>query len=178
MSSSDQTQPDRPSDDSVPEPGEPPTQPKSEDQPNAQAAPATNEQDSVPAFDLDEEFAKLAAELDDIPGFRNLQPLPQADATGSASGPRDWEPGPEDPRDGEFVPPDPEIRLDGDPARVLGWALVVIGTITVMVAIFLHSVVPSATLPAGLGIGLLGALLLLWRLPKDRDDEWDNGARI
>lgn len=139
---------------------------------------------SAAEFDLEEEFRKLAAELDDIPGFRNLQPMPSdissAPASGGPppSGPRDWQPGPEDPTDGDFVPPDPELRLDGDPARILGWVLVILGTAVVIVAVIFSRVLPSITLPIGMGMGLIGALLLIWRLPKDRDDEWDNGARV
>ncbi|GAA2247314.1 hypothetical protein GCM10010401_21330 [Rarobacter faecitabidus] len=183
MSSSHLTPPEPPDDDPRSEGDDLPAQPEQTSASGGVNPNATDPQEPAisagedSAFDIDAEFAKLAAELDDIPGFRNLQPMP-GPATGGPLGPRDWEPGPDDPGEDEFIAPDPEVRLDGDPSRVLGWAVLLTGIVTVLVCIVLLRVIPGIVLTIGSVMILVGAAILLWRLPRNRDDEWDTGARV
>ncbi|SNS45111.1 TIGR04206 family protein [Micrococcales bacterium KH10] len=136
---------------------------------STQSTPA---EDSEP-FDVDDAFRRLAAELDDIPGFRKLQgELPPP------AGPRDWEPSSDHDEIDEFVAPDPQVDLQGDPARILGWVLLVFGCVVLIVSIFFIVWIPRIVLGTGAVIALIGAALLLWRLPREPKDEWDDGARV
>ncbi|WP_147391587.1 hypothetical protein [Galactobacter valiniphilus] len=103
-----------------------------------------------------------------------------ASAAGASggSGPRDWSLA-EDPDEGSFEPPEPEPILAGRPDRVVAW-VAAIGLPLLMIAmtIFWAGSTPPLLWPVLL-IGALGAwAYLFWRLPQDRADDGDDGARI
>jgi hypothetical protein len=104
------------------------------------------------------------------------------DRGGSAAppgaGPRDWAAA-EDPHEGDFLPPEPEPILAGRPDRVVAWAAA-IGLPLLMIAltIFFPGAIPPLLWPVLL-IGALAAwAYLFWRLPTDRADDTDDGARL
>lgn len=83
--------------------------------------------------------------------------------------------------EGRFVPPEPEpIQLT--PARTAAW----IGVLGAPLAALLATVVVTATslsVPTWVGALLVVAFLggfgyLVVTMPKDRDDPWDDGARL
>jgi hypothetical protein len=87
----------------------------------------------------------------------------------------------EDFQDAGFVPPDPEpLHLGG--ARTAAWAGVLGAPVVALVA----TVVVTATdltVPRWFGWLLVAAFLggfgyLVLTMPKDRDDPWDDGARL
>ncbi|GAA2527446.1 hypothetical protein [Rarobacter incanus] len=185
MSTSHEDTPEPPAHVPTSHEGGAPTHPSDSTQPNANDVQSVNRDeagasaDPAAPFDLDEEFRKLARELDDIPGFRNLQPLDATgdDSTAFGGGPRDWSVGEDVPVEGEFVPPDPEVRLDGSPARIVGWLFVLLGSIgSVLYAIF-HAVAPAVLFAITGSLLVVGVVVLLLTLPKERDD-WDTGAQV
>lgn len=146
--------------------------------------PAANS-DEPDSLDIDAEFLRLSAELDDIPGFRfHGAPPPGHSPQTHPAGPRDWPATPEvealEEAESHFIPPDPELRLDGDPVRVLGWAFVAIGVLGLLVGGILHTVLPTAVLATAGVILVVGVALLLWRMPTERadDDANDHGAQF
>jgi hypothetical protein len=86
-----------------------------------------------------------------------------------------------DPLDEGFVPPEPE-PFHLPPARAVAWA----GVLGAPVAALLATVVVTATdvpVPAWFGWLLVAAFLggfayLVVTMPRDRDDPWDDGARL
>lgn len=81
----------------------------------------------------------------------------------------------------EFVPPEPE-PLQLSPVRTAAWA----GVLGAPLVALLATVVVSTTglsVPAWFGWLLVAAFLggfgyLVLTMPKDRDDPWDDGARL
>lgn len=86
-----------------------------------------------------------------------------------------------DPMDDGFVPPEPEPFHVG-PARAAAWG----GVLGAPVAALLATIVVTATdltIPRWFGWLLVAAFLggfgyLVVTMPKDRDDPWDDGARL
>ncbi len=138
-------------------------------------------------IDVNAEFLRLSGELDDIPGFRfhsgPTTPVTRAQPLGThATGPRDWPATPEvealEDADSHFTEPDPELRLDGDPARVLGWLLVSLGVLGLLVGGILHTILPTVVLAVAGAALVIGVALLLWRMPTERGDDADTGAQV
>jgi hypothetical protein len=99
-----------------------------------------------------------------------------------APGPRDWPTTPEgealEDEDAHFVPPEPDHILGRDPLTNLAWALAVVAPILVLV--LLITVHPFPRLVGGIACGafLVGVGLLVWRMPRDRDDHDGPGAVV
>lgn len=80
-----------------------------------------------------------------------------------------------------FVPPTPEpLRLSAD--RAVAWAGVLGAPVVALVAAFVVQG-SSVSMPPWLGLGLALAFLggfgyLVATMPKQRDDPWDDGARL
>ena len=102
----------------------------------------------------------------------------RGEAAPAGPGPRDWSLA-EDADDGGFEPPEPEPILAGRPDRVVAW-IAAIGLPLLMIAmtVFWAGSTPPLLWPVLL-IGALGAWgYLFWRLPADRTDDGDDGARL
>jgi uncharacterized protein (TIGR04206 family) len=168
--------PDETPDDSTPQPDdERPAQASSQE--GGRPGPGAPGGPQDDALSVDAEFLRLVEELDDVPGFRTFQPRP---TPGRATGPRDW-PTSEavealEEAESHFSPPDPGLDLSGDPLRIIGWLLVVIGVVGILAGVILMTVLPHFVAPVGGGAVLLGAVILLWRMPRDRPDHDLHGS--
>lgn len=108
-----------------------------------------------------------------------LGPDAAAPPTPQTSGPRDWDAPDEDPFVTDFTPPEPEPVLSGRPDRVLAWMCAVGAPLLIVVLlIFWQSVVPPLAWTVLVGASVLGWGYLLWKLPHERRDEGDDGARL
>lgn len=110
-----------------------------------------------------------------LPDNFRRQVTPQTQAP--PSGPRDYEV-PEDSDDEGYTPPDLEPIEGGDPLTTMGWIGALGGPVLTLVVLVLWKDAPRAVYYGTLGACLIGAALLLWRLPKDRHDTDDDGAVI
>ena len=171
--------PDETPDDSTPQPGDGRSaEPAPQAAGQQGAGSAGTPQDD--ALSVDAEFLRLVEELDDVPGFRTFQPRPAGDPRQRAAGPRDW-PASEavealEEAETHFTPPDPGLDLSGDPLRIIGWLLVVLGVAGILAGVILMTVLPRYVAPVGGGAVLLGAIILLWRMPRDRSDHDLHGS--
>ena len=106
-----------------------------------------------------------------------LGPSPAAPPSGA--GPRDWSAAEEDPSEGAFEPPEPEPILAGRPDRVVAWiAALGLPFLMSLLSLFGRGSTPPLLWPILL-IGSLAAwLYLFWRLPTERADDGDDGARL
>jgi len=160
-------------DDSTPQPD--PGQPSDEpgDVPARTSGDRSGDEE-LDSLSMDAEFLRLVSELDDVPGFRTVHGATRNGAEPRATGPRDWPASAEvealEEAESHFVPPDPELDLSGDPLRILGWVLVVVGVVGILVGVILMSVLPRYVAGIGGGAVLLGAVVLVWRMPHGRDD--------
>jgi hypothetical protein len=117
----------------------------------------------IGAKDLDTRFAELVTRLRGAPD------------------PRSWEPGPEveiEDEDEHFEPPEPEAVLSGDPLLTMAWCAV-LGVLLLMVVVAVGwRDVPTIVLQAAGVIFLAGIGLLIWRMPRDNDDDPGPGAVV
>lgn len=91
-------------------------------------------------------------------------------------GPRDYEA--DDAGDGEFVPEDPPPLGFGNPLLVLAWCCAAGAPIVLLFAAMFWR-----NSPAPLWIGLIAVFMfsvgyLMWKLPRHRADDNDDGARL
>jgi hypothetical protein len=93
-------------------------------------------------------------------------------AAAEPPGPRDWSP-PEE--DDHFIPPDPPPLLGGNPIVAVGWIALLGGIAAVLAwAILGPRIVPVLWARGGLVLFLVGAGLLISRLPRRRSPEGDD----
>ena len=95
------------------------------------------------------------------------------------TGPRAWAPDPavEEAED-HFEPPDPGPVLSGDPLLTMAWAAVIGVPGLLLIAVVAWRDIPTLVLE-GAGVAFLGAVgLLLWRMPRHRDDDGGPGAVV
>jgi hypothetical protein len=85
-------------------------------------------------------------------------------------GPRDWAPPDED---DHFEPPDPPPILAGDPVVVVAWVALLGGILTVLAWAVLGGRIPVSWARAGLVVLLVGAGVLISRLPRRRPPDED-----
>jgi|GEM_PF-1785727 len=100
-------------------------------------------------------------------------------ATVAPHGPRDWQDSPEIVAqiDG-FMEPNPEFQLSKDPVRNLGWFLSGLSLIGLFgSAIFMRTASAGTYLVLG-ALFILGAGLLIWRMPTTRHHDNDSGAQV
>ena len=97
-------------------------------------------------------------------------------AAGTPPGPRDWEAAEED---GDFIPPEPEPLLSGRPDRVVAWlAGIALPLLLLVLALFWREGTPRLLWPI-LALGSLAAWgYLVWKMPTQRHDDGDDGARV
>ncbi|MDR0944998.1 MAG: hypothetical protein LBM66_02385 [Bifidobacteriaceae bacterium] len=107
-------------------------------------------------------------------------PTGWADVAGgpaSPPGPRDWEAA-ADPADEHFIPPEPPPVLDSEPLKVVAWAAIAAGLIGLALYFVLH-LDWNVWVPRGLALlAAAGIGTLLWRMPRDRENPDDPGARV
>lgn len=132
---------------------------------------------------IDAEFLRLAAELDDIPGFTQLN----GSVSSQAGGPRDWPTSNEvealEDAENSFIPPNPRLDLSGSPIRVAGWIMLTVGIAVLLVASILHRYVHYSIGVAGGVLMIAGIIVLLFNLPgsdadQDHHDFPDDGAVV
>lgn len=80
--------------------------------------------------------------------------------------------------EGHYQPPPPPELPAGTPAKRLAWAGVLGGPATLLLsALTPWNPPPIVALGAGLAT-VAGFIALVWMLPENRDDGWDDGARV
>jgi hypothetical protein len=91
-------------------------------------------------------------------------------------GPRDWsEPEAAD----HFIPPDPPPIFDAQPVLVLGWVTFLGGLVAVLAWAIFRPALDVLVARFGLLSLVLGAGLLIWRMPHRRDPEdTSTGAQV
>ncbi|CUR53969.1 conserved hypothetical protein [metagenome] len=88
------------------------------------------------------------------------------------------EPADEIPEAEGFVPPDPPPLPRPRGARLFAWLGIVAPPILLLVSLVLTIRLPS-TISTLLVMWFLGGFLyLVYQMPKQRDDPWDDGARL
>jgi hypothetical protein len=89
------------------------------------------------------------------------------------------EAGPEDDigRADAFVPPDPPLPR-GDAFTMLAWAGVILGPVFLLIAVIAWPDAPRYLLLTALGGFVGGFVTLVARMPKNRDDQDDDGAVV
>ncbi|HEY3437512.1 MAG TPA: hypothetical protein VGK35_07475 [Actinotalea sp.] len=92
---------------------------------------------------------------------------------------RAWTPDPDvEEAEDHFEPPDPGPVLSGDPLLTLAWTAVVGVPLLLLFSVVAWRDIPTWLLE-GAGVAFLcGVALLVWRMPKDRDDTSGPGAVV
>ncbi|GAA4365791.1 hypothetical protein [Paeniglutamicibacter cryotolerans] len=91
-------------------------------------------------------------------------------------GPRDYEV--DDTDDGEFVPEDPPPLGFGNPLLVLAWCGATGAPIVLLLAAMFLRRSPTPLWIGLIAVFLLSVGFLMWKLPRHRADNGDDGARI
>ena len=119
--------------------------------------------DLLDPAEVDARFARIVTELG--------APAP--------ADPRAWAPDPavEEAED-HFEPPDPGPVLGGDPLLTMAWVVVVGVPVLLMIAVIAWRDMPTWLLQAAGAAFLAGVGLLLWRMPRDREDDTGPGAVV
>lgn len=77
-----------------------------------------------------------------------------------------------------FVPPDPEPVPRPRGKRLVAW-LGVVGAPLLLVLVAISGFPMDTTVSTFLVVWFLGGFLfLVWQMPRDRGDPWDDGARV
>lgn len=115
-------------------------------------------------------WAEITAHLGDLrtpptPAGEEAAPAPSR----APYGPRDY--AVEDDDDEGFEPPDPGPVRATDPVVVLGWAAVAGSLLALIVLPLAWDPLPGLVVTAVIAVLVAGAGLLLWRMPRSRDDD-------
>ncbi|NLE70591.1 MAG: hypothetical protein GX609_00650 [Actinomycetales bacterium] len=98
---------------------------------------------------------------------------------GGGGDPRAWAPDPAAEEDEDhFTPPEPGPVLGGDPLLTMAWIVVVGVPALLVVAAIVWRDAPTWVLQAAGAAFLAGVGLLLWRMPRDREDDPGPGAVV
>ncbi|UFU04826.1 hypothetical protein [Ruania halotolerans] len=148
--------------------------------------------------DIDARWAEITAQLGDLhtqtgdaPGERR----PTTETTGTAgpvelprsseggerpgtdlAGPRDYTVA-DNAEEAGFVPPDPPLRAH-DPLPTLAWFFALGGPILTVLFLIVWPAAPSWVYLAAIIASILGWLVLLWRMPRGRRSDTDDGAVV
>jgi hypothetical protein len=121
--------------------------------------------------EVDRRFAELTA------GFDTPQPAPADPTPPAVSGPRDYVVA--DEIDEPFAPPEPEPLGTADPLLLIAWIGAVGGPIAFILLLLLWSTAPGIVWLTALCVMLAGWAVVIWRLPRSRDDAGnDDGAVV
>lgn len=151
--------------------------------------------------EIDRRFAELTAgwttepsQVEDRPGDRDggsahavraedeaapPPPAPEREEAPESSalrGPRDYAVA--DELDDGFTPPEPEPLASADPLLVAAWLSAVGGPIAFIVILIVWSNAPALVWLSTLAVTLLGWAVVIWRLPRTREDTDDDGAVV
>lgn len=92
-----------------------------------------------------------------------------------APDPRAWQAEEEEER---FVPPEPGPVLGGNPLLTLAWGAVVGVPLLLLVAVVVWPDIPTVVLQVAGALFLIGLAVLLWRMPRTREDQDGPGAVV
>ncbi len=112
-----------------------------------------------------------------------LSPAPEPTAPWTRPpGPRDWPTTPEvealEEAESHFVPPEPPPIAGQDPLLTMAWSIVVIVPVALIILAVVLTPFPRIIGQVG-GLALVGALaVLIWRMPRHRDDDDGPGAVV
>jgi hypothetical protein len=135
-----------------------------------------DEPDEARPDDADESAEPTPADLDDADVDARWAGIV---STLSSPDPRSWAPDPAvEEAETHFVPPDPGPVLGGDPLLTMAWAAVAGVPMLLMVAVIAWRDVPTVVLQVAGVAFLAGVGLLLWRMPRDREDDEGPGAVV
>ncbi|GEN78688.1 hypothetical protein [Actinotalea fermentans] len=150
------------------------------------SAPGTSEPDVDPAHvrdtgavdgDQDGGGDAQRATLDDVDVAARWAGI--VSELSSTADPRAWAPDPDvEEAETHFTPPDPGPVLGGDPLLTMAWAAVVGVPLLLMVAVIAWRDVPTIVLQLAGVAFLAGVALLVWRMPRDREDDAGPGAVV
>ena len=97
----------------------------------------------------------------------------------SSGDPRAWAPDPDvEEAETHFTPPDPGPVLGGDPLLTMAWSAVVGVPLLLMLAVVVWRNMPTIVLQLAGVAFLAGVGLLVWRMPRDREDDAGPGAVV
>lgn len=136
--------------------GDMPPFPRDDDEPHGDRPPPRR---NLSDRQVEQEFAKIAEEF-------TPEPPP---------GPRDYTSFEDDE---PFIPPDPGPVTGSDPFLTMGWTLLVGGLLVILASLIFW---PSAPRPFHLGCTisvLIGAAILVWRMPREKEEDDDFGAVV
>ena len=121
--------------------------------------------------------AEPAAELDDATVAARWEGI--ISELADPGDPRSWAPDPDVEEAGNhFVPPDPGPVLGGDPLLTMAWSVVVGVPLLMMLSVVVWRDVPTIVMQTA-GVGFVVAVgLLLWRMPRDHEDDAGPGAVV
>lgn len=122
--------------------------------------------------EVDRRFAELTADLELAEPAPTVPDEDTPDGVGP--GPRDYALA-EEP-DEEFEPPEPEPLGTADPLQLLGWAGAVGGPIALIVILVVWPSAPLLVWLTAAAATLAGWAVVIWRLPRSREDPDDDGA--
>lgn len=77
-----------------------------------------------------------------------------------------------------FVPDDPGPVLTGNPLVVAGWTALILGIVTALVVGIVWRSAPDVLWQSGLLSAALGIAVLIWQMPRDREDDDNDGAVV
>ncbi|MDQ4489763.1 hypothetical protein RBS60_06070 [Sinomonas sp. ASV486] len=120
---------------------------------------------------------------DDGAGFSRFDPLGISGGRSESSGSGVSGRGPagdeHDGLPGDFVPDEPEPVLAGaDPVSVLAWSGALGGPVALLVCALVWRGVPGFVIVLLVAAFIAGVGTLIMRLPRNKDDDGDDGARI
>ena len=122
-----------------------------------------------------------AAEQDDEPPGENEIVLPAVVLGGMTSqtiGPRDVDPNAPEPPEEGFVPPEPPPLPRGDLLTRLLWVGAIGGPLFLLVAAIAWRDAPRMLILAAVAAFVGGFVMLVMRMPHDRDEDDDDGAVV
>ncbi|MEE1622159.1 hypothetical protein ACQ3I4_03370 [Zafaria sp. Z1313] len=102
---------------------------------------------------------------------------PRTATPGATAGPRDYALD-EDEDDGEFIPEDPPPLGTGDPLAVVCWSGAVGAPLALLLAALFWRDAPAMVWLGLCAVFLAAVGTLLWRLPRHRRDDYDDGSRV
>lgn len=144
--------------------------------PDTSAGPATEGSGASRSdddIDVDEQWARIIAELSELSTLGPAADPPVHRAR--VRGPRDWPVTAEvealEEAETHYTPPEPPPVLGRDPLAVIAWSLVVgVPMLLVVLLVFAHPF-PVTIGRIGAGLFVAGLAVLLWRMPRNRDDD-------
>ncbi|SEE02681.1 hypothetical protein [Ruania alba] len=102
---------------------------------------------------------------------------PAGGVPAAPSGPRDYEV-PDDADEAGFIPPDPPPLRATDPLPTVAWFFALGGPILTVLFLIVWPAAPPVVYLTAILASIAGWLILLWRMPRGRRDDSDDGAVV